>query len=277
MSDRRSETLAAHLRALEGWGIRVVDGGQATGPSSESDSMTAAPPPARSQPTRTDAPRAERAAKRDPQVESAPRTAARPNEPTLSRAERVARLEESSMAVANCERCRLHETRNKTVFGVGNPEAQLMFVGEAPGADEDRLGEPFVGRAGELLDRIIGAMGLERSDTYIANVLKCRPPGNRNPSPEEVEMCRDYLAEQIEIVAPRMIVALGLPASRFLLGTEDPLYKLRGRSHRYRRTPVVVTYHPAYLLRNPDAKGQTWKDLQAVVEFLELDPPSLRK
>lgn len=151
-----------------------------------------------------------------------------------------------------------------------------MFIGEAPGEDEDRQGEPFVGRAGQLLDRIIGALGLRREDVYIANVLKCRPPGNRNPNPDEVALCTDYLARQIELVEPKMIVALGLPASRFLLGTEAPLYRLRGRTHRYRQTPVVVTYHPAYLLRKPDAKAATWQDLQVVVEFLGLDPPSLR-
>jgi DNA polymerase len=165
--------------------------------------------------------------------------------------------------VAACTRCELHATRTQTVFGVGSRTARWMFIGEAPGAEEDRQGEPFVGRAGQLLTSMLKALGLAREDVYIANVLKCRPPGNRDPRPEEARACRDYLERQIELVAPTLIVAVGRIAAQNLLGTDTALARLRGQLHALgeRRWPVLVTYHPAYLLRSPGEKRKAWQDL----------------
>jgi DNA polymerase len=165
--------------------------------------------------------------------------------------------------VAACRRCELHATRTQTVFGVGSHSARWMFIGEAPGADEDRQGEPFVGRAGQLLTSMIKALGFDREDVYIANVLKCRPPGNRDPRPEEARSCRGYLERQIELVSPTLVIAVGRIAAQTLLETDTPLAKLRGRVHVLggRRWPLVVTYHPAYLLRSPGEKRKAWQDL----------------
>jgi DNA polymerase len=172
-------------------------------------------------------------------------------------------------AVAGCRACSLCETRRQTVFGVGSPQAQWMVVGEAPGEQEDRLGEPFVGPAGQLLDRMLAALGLTRSadetdparQVYIANTLKCRPPGNRNPQPEELARCEPFLVRQIELVRPRLILAMGRFAVQALLRSSEPIGKLRGRVHRYQGVPLVVTYHPAYLLRNLPDKARAWEDL----------------
>lgn len=174
--------------------------------------------------------------------------------------------------VAGCTRCGLHATRTQTVFGVGNREARWLFIGEAPGADEDRQGEPFVGRAGQLLNAMIEAVGLKREDVYIANVLKCRPPGNRDPQPIEVESCEPYLMRQIELIHPRLIVALGRHAAHSLLKTEAPLTRLRGQRLAYRGTPLVVTFHPAYLLRNPIDKRRAWDDLCLARKIVEAAP-----
>jgi len=165
--------------------------------------------------------------------------------------------------VSACTRCSLHETRTQTVFGVGNPSAKWMFIGEAPGAEEDRQGEPFVGRAGQLLTSMLKAMGFARGDVYIANVLKCRPPGNRDPKPEEAVQCRGYLERQIELVSPTLIVAVGRIAAQNLLATDTALARLRGKVHALgpRGWPLVVTYHPAYLLRSPGEKRKAWQDL----------------
>ena len=165
--------------------------------------------------------------------------------------------------VAACTRCELHATRTQTVFGVGSRSARWMFIGEAPGAEEDRQGEPFVGRAGQLLNAMLKAAGFRREDVYIANVLKCRPPGNRDPRPEEASACRGYLERQIELVAPDLIVAVGRIAAQNLLATDTPLGKLRGKVHALgsRRWPLIVTYHPAYLLRSPAEKRKAWQDL----------------
>ncbi|HEY5682054.1 MAG TPA: uracil-DNA glycosylase [Sulfuricaulis sp.] len=179
---------------------------------------------------------------------------------------------ELESAVRTCTRCALHATRTQTVFGVGNYQAKWMFIGEAPGADEDRQGEPFVGRAGQLLNAILFALGLEREEVYIANVLKCRPPGNRDPQPEEVAQCEPYLLRQIDLIKPRLIVALGRHAAHSLLKTEVPLGKLRGQQLTYHGIPLFVTYHPAYLLRNPADKRKVWNDLchaRAVMKRLE--------
>lgn len=163
--------------------------------------------------------------------------------------------------VRDCALCGLHASRTQAVFGVGNRKAQWLFIGEAPGADEDRQGEPFVGRAGQLLNAMIFALGLKREDVYIANVLKCRPPNNRDPLPNEVAQCEPYLIRQIEMIQPRLIVTLGRHAAHSLLKTELPLGKLRGQRLNYHGTPLVVTYHPAYLLRNPIDKRKAWDDL----------------
>ncbi len=175
-------------------------------------------------------------------------------------------LEALREEVAACTACSLHVGRTQTVFGVGDPEASVMFVGEAPGAEEDRLGEPFVGRAGKLLDAMLAAIGLGRHEggVFIANVLKCRPPNNRDPRGEEVEQCEAFLRRQIELVAPAVLVALGRVAAQSLLRTQQPLARLRGREHRFHETPLLVTYHPAYLLRSPADKAKAWEDLKAV-------------
>jgi uracil-DNA glycosylase family 4 len=166
--------------------------------------------------------------------------------------------------VQGCTRCPLHETRTQTVFGIGNRNADWMVVGEAPGRDEDRAGEPFVGKAGKLLTEMLFAAGYKRKDVYIANILKCRPPDNRDPTPEEVACCHDYLERQIELVKPVLILAVGRIAAHNLLHSDLQVGRLRGRVHRYgkREIPLVVTYHPAYLLRSPLEKRKVWDDLQ---------------
>lgn len=164
-------------------------------------------------------------------------------------------------AVSGCTRCPLHETRTQTVFGVGSPAADWMFIGEAPGAEEDRRGEPFVGRAGKLLDEMLRAIGESRDSVFIANVLKCRPPNNRDPQPDESAACRAHLERQIELVQPRIILAVGRIAAQLLLDTDDPVGRMRGKVHHLGNTPLVVTYHPAYLLRSPSQKRKSWDDL----------------
>src|SRR5499426_3684257 len=169
----------------------------------------------------------------------------------------------------DCSRCKLHTLgRTQVVFGVGNPNADLMFVGEGPGADEDIQGEPFVGRAGQLLTKIIEAIGLRREDVYIANVIKCRPPGNRNPEPDEVEQCEPFLFRQIDAIKPKVIVALGKFAAQSLLRTTDPITRIRGREFTYRDAILIPTYHPAYLLRTPSAKREVWEDMKRVRAIL---------
>lgn len=164
--------------------------------------------------------------------------------------------------VSACTRCSLHETRTQTVFGVGHSDAEWLFIGEAPGEQEDLRGEPFVGRAGQLLDEMIRALGLEREKVFIANVLKCRPPKNRDPSSEEASACEPFLVQQVELIRPRIIVAVGRIAAQNLLKTQVPIGKLRGQVHRYAEIPVVVTYHPAYLLRSQTEKRRAWEDLK---------------
>ncbi|MFN4241915.1 MAG: uracil-DNA glycosylase [Tepidisphaerales bacterium] len=175
-------------------------------------------------------------------------------------------------AVRVCTKCQLFRSRTQTVFGEGDVDAALMFVGEAPGENEDLQGRPFVGRAGELLDKQIAAMGLRREQVYIANVLKCRPPGNRAPAPEETVACTPYLKLQIDVVRPRVIVTLGLPATQYLLRTKAPMGRLRGQWHSYRGIDVMPTYHPAYVLRNytPETRRMVWSDLQKVMDKLGL-------
>ncbi len=181
--------------------------------------------------------------------------------------------DELKRQVAACTRCRLHETRTQTVFGVGNPAAEWMIIGEAPGAEEDRRGEPFVGRAGKLLDEMLRAVGQSRQGVFIANILKCRPPNNRDPHADEAAACRDYLERQIASIKPRIILAVGRIAAQQLLHTDAPVGRLRGRPHRLGDTPVIVTYHPAYLLRSPSHKAKAWDDLCLARRSLEATKP----
>ena len=185
-------------------------------------------------------------------------------------ADRAAALQLIREEIGDCTRCALHKGRNKMVFGDGIANARLMFVGEGPGADEDAQGIPFVGRAGQLLNNMIAAMGLKREEVYIANVVKCRPPGNRTPEPEEANTCSPFLFRQIDVVRPEVIVALGATAATYLLGQRQPLAGLRGRVHAFRGSKLIVTYHPAYLLRDPRQKKEAWADLQIAMRELGL-------
>jgi DNA polymerase len=169
--------------------------------------------------------------------------------------------DELRQCVTDCTRCELAQSRIQTVFGVGNQNADWMIIGEAPGAEEDRRGEPFVGRAGKMLDEMLRAIGQSRGSVFIANTLKCRPPNNRDPKPAEASACRDYLERQIELVQPRIILAVGKIAAQNLLGCDDPVGKMRGQRHDLNGIPLVVTYHPAYLLRSPSQKSKSWSDL----------------
>ena len=174
--------------------------------------------------------------------------------------------------IGDCTRCKLHTLgRTQVVFGVGNPSADLMFVGEAPGGDEDIQGIPFVGRAGQLLTKIIEAIGLTRDDVYIANVIKCRPPQNRNPEPDEVETCEPFLFRQIDVIKPKVIVALGKFAAQALLRTDAPISRIRGKVFDYRGAKLIPTFHPAYLLRNPSSKREVWEDMKVARGLLKSD------
>jgi uracil-DNA glycosylase len=206
--------------------------------------------------------------------------------PEYGVADPVAALKLIREDLGDCTRCKLHQQgRKQIVFGVGNPRAELMFVGEGPGADEDAQGEPFVGRAGQLLNNMIKAMGLRREDVYIANIVKCRPPGNRTPERDECETCSPFLMRQIAVVKPKVIVALGAVAAKNLLAINAPMSELRGRWYDFKPAGVrsndsawpgarlAVTYHPAFLLRDPRQKGEAWKDLQMVMKHLGIEPP----
>ncbi len=185
--------------------------------------------------------------------------------------ERASALEAIRTDIGDCTRCPLaFQGRHKIVFGDGDPNARLMFVGEGPGADEDAQGLPFVGRAGQLLNNMIGAMGLKREEVYIANIVKCRPPANRAPEPDEANTCTQFLFRQIDVVRPEILVALGATAATYLLGRKSPLSGLRGRLHESQNTKLIVTYHPAYLLRDPTQKKEAWKDLQMAMKELGL-------
>jgi DNA polymerase len=191
-----------------------------------------------------------------------------------SAVDHVAALRAIRADLGDCTRCPLHTMgRKQIVFGTGNPYAELMFVGEAPGADEDQQGEPFVGRAGQLLNNMIAAMGLKRAEVYIANIIKCRPPGNRTPLPDECAVCSPFLLRQIDTIQPKALVALGAVAARTLLGVNQSMGSLRGRWYDFRGIPLAVTFHPAYLLRNPAAKKDAWQDLQMVMKRLGLKVP----
>ena len=187
---------------------------------------------------------------------------------------RESRLTALAARVAQCARCQeLATTRQQTVFGIGNPNARVMFIGEAPGADEDESGEPFVGRAGQLLTKIIIACGWTREELYICNILRCRPPGNRPPAPEEAHNCREYLNGQIAIIQPEYIVCWGTTAAQNLLGSEETIGKLRGQFFTHGQAKVLCTYHPSYLLRNPEAKKPVWEDMKLLLAEMGLTPP----
>jgi uracil-DNA glycosylase family 4 len=208
----------------------------------------------------------EPAGDRQPVVDADPVGPAKPGRYVLTPVEGLAAVRAD---IGDCTRCKLHTLgRSQIVFGVGNPEADLMFVGEAPGADEDIQGIPFVGRAGQLLTKIIEAIDLKREDVYIANVIKCRPPQNRNPEPDEVEKCEPFLFRQIDIIKPKVIVALGKFGAQTLLRTVEPISRLRGRVFEYRGSKLVPTFHPAYLLRNPSSKREVWEDMKLVRKLL---------
>ena len=189
-------------------------------------------------------------------------------------ADRASALRIIRAEIGDCTRCALHTGRHKIVFGDGSPDARLMFIGEGPGADEDAQGLPFVGKAGQLLNNMIGAMGLKREEVYIANVVKCRPPGNRTPEPDEANTCAPFLFQQIDVIRPEVIVALGATASTYLLGQRQPLAGLRGRVHSFRGSKLIVTYHPAFLLRDPRQKKEAWADLQIAMRELGLQVPA---
>lgn len=188
--------------------------------------------------------------------------------------DKVAALKIIREDIGDCTRCVLHKGRTNLVFGVGNVNADIMFVGEGPGADEDAQGEPFVGRAGQLLNNMITAMGIKREDVYIANVVKCRPPGNRTPEKDECDTCSPFLLRQVDVIKPKVIVALGAVAAKTLLAVNDSMSNLRGRWYDFKGSRLAVTYHPAYLLRDPRQKKEAWKDLQMVMKFLGLTPPA---
>ena len=178
-------------------------------------------------------------------------------------------LAEVREELGECTRCKLHRHRTQIVFGVGNPKAGLVFVGEAPGADEDAQGEPFVGRAGQLLTKIIQAMGMQREDVYICNIIKCRPPDNRTPETEEILACQPFLVKQLQAIRPRFICALGGPAAQTLLRTKEPISRLRGKFYDFHGIPLLPTYHPAFLLRNPYEKKTVWEDMKLLLREMQ--------
>jgi DNA polymerase len=197
------------------------------------------------------------------------RTELRWPEPATSAPAARPTLEGVRTALGECARCKLHATRTQIVFGVGNPNARLVFVGEAPGADEDAQGEPFVGRAGQLLTKIIEAMGMRREDVYICNIIKCRPPNNRTPEADEIVACQPFLLEQLRAIGPQFICALGGPATQTLLQTKEPISRLRGRFHDYHGIPLLPTFHPAFLLRNPSEKKTVWEDMKLLLRHMQ--------
>ena len=247
------------LEAMHVWGVQLVPGAQPPEPSASTPSISHPSYPSEPSP-------AHRAADRSPSQPAASQDVQEvliPSQQALDPLTRFS-LAQLETVAQQCTACQLHRGRTHVVFGIGNPQAELMFVGEAPGRDEDLQGEPFVGRAGQLLTRIIEAIGMKRQDVYIANVIKCRPPNNRNPEADEIARCEPYLIRQIALVQPRLIVALGTFAAQTLLKTKLPISQLRGRFHTYQGVRVMPTFHPAFLLRNPDRKRAVWEDMQMV-------------
>ncbi len=202
-------------------------------------------------------------------IEEFPKVSLKVSKPVEKTQESVETVfKKMALQVANCKVCPLHQKRLNSVFGEGNPYTDLMFIGEAPGGDEDKQGRPFVGRAGQLLTKIINAMGLERSDVYIANVIKCRPPFNRDPEPEEIAACWHFIEKQIEMIKPKVICTLGRISTKTILMTTEAISRLRGKFGEYKGIKVMPTYHPSYLLRNPSAKKLVWEDMKKIMAFL---------
>lgn len=274
-----ARSLSAHLELMRGAGATGLPPSALSPPREglEAGAARAAEPPIASAapfapPDPEEVPRGEL-----PRMARRPAAAPQPSVSTLvptftvpaGREAKLVRLTALAGEVAACTACKLHETRTQTVFARGNPQAELCFVGEGPGADEDAQGEPFVGKAGQLLDRMIVAMGLSRDEVYVCNIVKCRPPDNRKPDPAEMAACSPWLAEQLALLEPKIIVALGATAVEGLLGPIGGITRVRGQWKLYRqRVRVMPTFHPAYLLRNPPAKADVWKDLQEVVKQL---------
>jgi uracil-DNA glycosylase len=257
--------LVSELRAHAEWqlatGALGSPPGERRGQRTASKTSGPSVPPAKAAPVRA-------TTAEPPSVAAAP--------PSPEREAARLRLVQLEGEIKTCTKCALYAGRTQTVFARGNPAAELCFVGEGPGADEDAEGFPFVGKAGQLLDRMIVAMGYQRDDVYICNIVKCRPPNNRKPEPDEMGKCMPYLREQLELVAPKVIVALGATAVEGLLGAGGGITRLRGQWKLYRAIPVMPTFHPAYLLRNPEAKREVWADLQAVMKHLGRTPPAGR-
>ena len=258
--------LAAQLRAHLEWRRRfgVESVAAAATPRTGAAAAPAAAPP--------DVPTAEVA---EQPAGEPPRSFEEPAAEPAAESGGAARLEAVRVELGDCQRCKLAPTRHSLVFGVGSPDAQVVFVGEGPGADEDRQGEPFVGAAGQLLNKMLAAMGLQREDVYICNIVKCRPPRNRDPEPDEVATCKPFLHQQLGAIRPRLIVALGKPAAQCLLQSTAPIGALRGRWHDFEGIPLMPTYHPAALLRNEGYKRPTWEDLKLVM--VEMDRLGLRR
>ena len=280
--------LAAATRGLLEWheatgsdGVPVADPGAARASLAAGSKAAKAPPQAPPAKARVDfdkesepAPRSEIAHVQAKPLQHAPSKAevARSVESPEERRTRLALIQEE---VRECTRCGLHPTRTNTVFARGNPFAEICFVGEGPGADEDAQGEPFVGRAGQLLDKMIVAMGYAREDVYICNIVKCRPPENRKPEPDEMDACAPYMHRQLELVKPKVIVALGATAVQGLIGSSTGITKMRGTWKLYKGTvPIMPTFHPAYLLRQPGAKRDVWNDLKDVLRYLGKNVPA---
>lgn len=267
--DRLRHALRQTLESLERAGVRQIPRGEETlqawrnRAAAAVAEIAAQPPAAILSPAATIAHEEPELAKKQPRAVAPAATQEAGGAEDISKARTLKVLAEE---VAGCTRCgELASTRTQTVFGVGDPKARLCFLGEAPGADEDKQGEPFVGRAGQLLNKILEACKLRREDVYILNILKCRPPNNRNPYPQESQNCRRYLNRQLELIKPEYICCLGSVAAQNLLATDVTIGRLRGSVHDYRGVKVVCTYHPAYLLRNPSAKKQTWEDMKLLM------------
>ena len=288
MADRASESLqeqiTERLRYYEDLGIRLFyrDRTPAAGGASFAPAVSSPAPTSTRQENALPKPIARPLPAKPAAAAPVPRIApvVQPSGPSLF--ESVDKIKDDTLAkiredIGDCTRCKLHKGRNKIVFGDGSPKAELVFIGEGPGADEDYQGLPFVGRAGKLLTQMIEAMGLQRKDVYICNVVKCRPPENRAPEPDEVATCSPYLLRQIDVIQPKVIVCLGAVAAKTLLETTRGISQFRGEWLEWRGHKLIATYHPAYLLRNPNAKGEVWKDLQKVMAELGLQPPKKSK
>jgi uracil-DNA glycosylase len=257
MSERKmiAEQIARHLEFYRDLGVRWIARGQAAKSGAGAAANTAAAPGGAV-----------------PAVRSSPSAVSRAFASTRSMFDAVPQMNETLEQIredlGDCRRCKLALGRRNIVFGSGNPRAELMFVGEAPGADEDEQGLPFVGRAGQLLTKIIEAIEMRREDVYICNILKCRPPGNRNPEPDEIASCEPFLLRQIAAIRPKVICALGTFGAQTLLRTKEPISRLRGQFIEYRGARLMATFHPAYLLRNPGEKRKVWEDVQKIRDYL---------